>query len=246
MYKGTGEKAARRYIGRQEFEKIIDNPKSYEDKTITIEITPPKTERRTKGREKADALELITEYLRRKLGESKRETLFNLIAEREVQRKGLAKRQRETRAKIRKLQAELAEYEKAVQAGMEGKDKRILSIADKAIRDFEKDTLADTLAKQKELRKAENEHTAKIEKAVKAGKEKGTLTEAEVGNITAEMKTFEKTQSAIDTAIALVDKTLNDEASFLDIVSAAVKTDTQRKAGSKRQGEYRKRKTGAK
>ena len=104
IYEGSGEKSSRQYLTKQDLETVFNDPKKHENKTVRIRIAPPKTERKTKSREKAATLKLFREYLdsREGIWEGGRETLFDLVAKKEAKKKELAKKRMNAKARILK------------------------------------------------------------------------------------------------------------------------------------------------
>ena len=169
VYEGTEKPASNHYLTKRELEKIFDNPRVYENKTIDIRIAPPQKDRTENRREKAFILKGIKEYFDAGMGENSRTKLFELVERREAVGRELAKGEKAIRAKILKLQNELRELGGTAKADVETIDKAIKSTADRWARDFNKAVKADIKETLANAKKTGDLVKGEIAKAKRAG-----------------------------------------------------------------------------
>jgi nitrogen regulatory protein PII-like uncharacterized protein len=103
VYKGTNRKALNRYLTKDDIENVLQNIEKYKDKTITIQITPPKEERSEKRETKKDTYKRINNSLKKKFDKTKLEKAKKLTTERNTKIKT-----------VKKLKQEIAKTEKGI------------------------------------------------------------------------------------------------------------------------------------
>jgi len=241
VWEGTGEKAARQYLTKGDFDKVFGDPKAYENGTLDVGIAPPRTGRLERERAKAATLKLFREYLDIEMGKSGAEKLFALIDGKEAKGREHSKRRKAIKAKILELQNELRAEGKAERADAETADNAIRLLAEKAFAGFGMKLAEDVKAKLEEAAKIQKTLTAKMGKAQKAGTggvELGKL----MKEAKAAMKSGNDAAAAYRTAMDVLEETGGDYAGIVEMLSSAVKADRQRRAGNKRQRGYRAKK----
>jgi hypothetical protein len=119
QYKGTGEKAIRQYLTKEDIDKVLRNIDKMKGKKITIEITPPAKKRKYRSvkTEKAARKELIKRY-----GKEEYKKIIGLCNEIEEERKAIKKLNME----IEKIEKEIRDRnEKILEKKKEIEDKII-------------------------------------------------------------------------------------------------------------------------
>jgi hypothetical protein len=114
VYKGTDRKALRRYLTKSDIETILNNITDYENKTIGIEITPPKKERKEKREEKKKMLESLMKHYK-EYGVIRTEKIFDLVIQRNNKSKELKERKKEADAEIKELTEKIKEITKNIE-----------------------------------------------------------------------------------------------------------------------------------